>query len=176
MEITSRPVSTTAKSSGTATTTSERPSDITTKTIISTATCGWVTIWALCTTLVEQSSRADGYLRDEALKKKKMISLFFFLCGFFFLFPHIIFGGRQQNLTHQNFFSPCQPCRVVGHIGESCLWLPIVAYLESIVIAANVYIDPSGYVHQALWYSVIGLAIGVKSPFSRRCCTWNSNQ
>lgn len=116
MEITSRSVSA-AKSSGTGATTSERrPSSdiITTQTTPPTTTCGRDTIWALCTTLVEQSSGTDCYLRDEALRggKKVILSLTFFSSLWSFSSLLIIFGGRQQIKP----LSPCQPCRVVGHL------------------------------------------------------------
>lgn len=111
MEITSRPISTSA--SGTTTTSERGPSGITTtKTTPSTATCGRITIWTLCTALVEQSSRTDCHLRDEALKKKKKEVIF--ITTFFFLptslrilfFPHIHLSVDDKQILTQLFSPP----------------------------------------------------------------------
>jgi len=79
---------------------------------------------------VEQSSGAVCYLGDEALKKEKVKSLLFSLFAVF-SFLIIIFDGQRQTI------SPCQPCRVVGRVGEPLFMTSIVAYMEFIVITAK---------------------------------------
>lgn len=155
MEITSRPVST----AGTPTTTSERPSGITTKT---TATCGRDTIWALCTTLVEQSSWAACYLRDEALNKKKWFHFFFSFPVFSFLILSSVDNKSNSPilLIHVNLVE--WSVVLVNPVSDFDCHLYGIHCHQSLQMSTPVQrsVRICTAILQDLWYFVIGVVIG----------------